>query len=110
MKYLQEKIPLNDVENGTAALADNPRNEKMAEAYSKIIAQKMSTKEKIMARLKEVSDQNPAEPDMWQKTVEQELKTLIFAGRSRAYFRWERQKGGMDYSRTRLKPNSNTAE
>ena len=68
-------------------MADNPRNDKMAEVYSKIVAQKMSTKEKIMARLKEVSDKNPTDPDAWQKTVEIELKTLIFAGRSRAYFR-----------------------
>ena len=47
----------------------------------------MSTKEKIMARLKEVADKNPSDPDSWYKDVEPQLRQLIFVGKSRAYFR-----------------------
>ncbi|XP_075248384.1 sodium/calcium exchanger 1-like [Convolutriloba macropyga] len=84
-----EKLPLNDVENGMAA--DNSRAtdgpSQAALTLSKMVQQKMSTKEKIMARLKEIADKNPSEPDSWLNKVDSELSQIIFYGKSRAYFR-----------------------
>ncbi|XP_063728409.1 sodium/calcium exchanger 1-like, partial [Symsagittifera roscoffensis] len=83
-----EKIPLNDVENGAAV--DNNRADCASPGsvrLSNIVKQKMSTKEKIMARVKEVADNNPADPDSWFKSVDSQLSQIIFYGKSRAYFR-----------------------